>query len=197
MYTPTAGYSGPDSFTYNVNDGTNDSAPATASLTVIAPPPPGSTLTFAATHDAQVRSSTPTTNYGSLATVRLGGEGTTTTYRTYLKFDVSGLTGSVTGVKLRLFATDASSNVVHVLPVADTTWTEGAITWDSKPATGTPDAGSAAVPTLNGYNEITLSSSSVSGNGTVSFGLTIEGTNSAIFSSAEGANAPQLVVTHS
>jgi hypothetical protein len=86
---------------------------------------------------------------------------------------------------------------VHVLPVADTSWSEGAITWDSKPPTGTPDSGSAAVPTLNGYNEITLSPSSVSGNGTVSFGLTIEGTNSAIFSSAEGANAPQLVVTQS
>jgi hypothetical protein len=110
---------------------------------------------------------------------------------------VTGLTGPVASVKLRLFATDASPNIVHVLPVADTTWTEGLITWDNKPATGTPDAGSAAVPTLNGYNEITLSPSSVSGNGQVSFALTIEGTNSAIFSSSEGANAPQLVVTQS
>jgi uncharacterized repeat protein (TIGR02059 family) len=196
-YTPTAGYTGPDSFTYRVNDGTTDSTPATASLTINTAPPPGSTLTFAATHDAQVRSSAPTTNYGALATVRLGGEGTTTTYRTYLKFDVTGLTGSVTSAKLRLFATDASSNTVHVLPVADTSWTEGAITWNNKPATGTPEVGAASVPTLNAYNEITLSPTAVSGNGAVSFGLTIDGTNSAIFSSSEGANAPQLVLTQS
>ena len=124
-------------------------------------------------------------------------EGTTTTYRSYLKFNVSGLTGSVTGVKLRLFATDASSNTVHVLPVADTSWTEAAITWNNKPATGSPDAGAASVPTLNAYNEINLSPTAVSANGAVSFGLTIDGTNSAIFSSSEGANAPQLVVTHS
>ena len=33
-YTPTGNYNGPDSFTYKVNDGTDDSAPATATLTV-------------------------------------------------------------------------------------------------------------------------------------------------------------------
>ncbi|HMC71576.1 MAG TPA: Ig-like domain-containing protein, partial [Mycobacteriales bacterium] len=33
-YSPTAGYSGPDTFTYRVNDGTADSNTATVSLTV-------------------------------------------------------------------------------------------------------------------------------------------------------------------
>jgi uncharacterized repeat protein (TIGR02059 family) len=298
-FTPTAGYSGPDSFTYRVNDGTSDSAPATATLTVsgtdtsppvrgtptvngaslaigydepldpasepagsaysvlvggsprsvsavdvagsavtltlaspvvagetvtlsyavpatnpvqdlagndaaafsgvavtnTTPPPGGTPLTFTPTDDAQVRSSSATTNYGALVTIRTGGEGTTTTYRSYLKFDVSGLSGTVSAVKLRLFATDASPNIVHVFPVADTTWTEGAITWNNKPPMGAAEVGSAPVPTLNGYNEITLDPSAVGGNGVVSFGLTIDGTNSAIFSSTEGANAPQLVVT--
>ena len=36
-YTPAGGFSGADSFTYKVNDGTNDSAPATVSITVNAP----------------------------------------------------------------------------------------------------------------------------------------------------------------
>ena len=36
-YTPTAGYSGPDSFTYKANDGTADSNTVTVSLTVTAP----------------------------------------------------------------------------------------------------------------------------------------------------------------
>ena len=303
-YTPATGYSGPDSFTYKVNDGTTDSSPATATLTVTGGPdetpptrgsavvfgatlevtydepldtgsvpagtdfavavngsargvnavtitgstvtltlaspviasdsvtlgytpgaspiqdpagnaaasftdvavanqtqPPGpTTQTFTPSADAQVRSSTTTTNFGTLTTIRLGGEGTTTTYRTYLTFNVTGLTSSVTAVKLRLFATDASPNIVHVLPVADTSWIEsgaGGITWDNRPAMGSPEAGSGPVPTLTAYNDITLSPSSVSGNGVVSFGLTIDGTNSAIFSSKEGANAPQLVVTQS
>ena len=36
-YTPTGGYSGPDSFTYKANDGTADSNTVTVSLTVTAP----------------------------------------------------------------------------------------------------------------------------------------------------------------
>ncbi len=36
-YTPTAGYTGPDSFTFTVSDGSLTSAPATVSLTVTAP----------------------------------------------------------------------------------------------------------------------------------------------------------------
>ena len=39
-YTPTAGYSGSDSFTFKVNDGALDSSAATVSLTVNAAPPP-------------------------------------------------------------------------------------------------------------------------------------------------------------
>jgi hypothetical protein len=45
-YTPAAGYSGPDSFTYNANDGTDSSNTATVSITVTAdtePPPPPAT----------------------------------------------------------------------------------------------------------------------------------------------------------
>ena len=37
-YTPDAGEYGADSFTYRANDGTNDSAPATAHLTITRPP---------------------------------------------------------------------------------------------------------------------------------------------------------------
>ena len=38
-YTPAAGYSGPDSFTYTAREGTNDSVPATVSITVKPAPP--------------------------------------------------------------------------------------------------------------------------------------------------------------
>jgi subtilisin len=40
VYTPTAGYSGPDSFTYRVLDATSASAAVTVSITVAAAPPP-------------------------------------------------------------------------------------------------------------------------------------------------------------
>jgi Big-like domain-containing protein/subtilase family protein len=40
VYTPTAGYSGPDSFTYRALDATSPSAAVTVSITVAAAPPP-------------------------------------------------------------------------------------------------------------------------------------------------------------
>ena len=39
-YTPAPGYSGPDGFTFKVNDGVVDSSPATVSITVVAVNPP-------------------------------------------------------------------------------------------------------------------------------------------------------------
>ncbi len=39
-YTPNAGFTGTDSFTYVANDGANNSAAATVTITVSAPPPP-------------------------------------------------------------------------------------------------------------------------------------------------------------
>ncbi|HEU5329360.1 MAG TPA: Ig-like domain-containing protein, partial [Thermomicrobiales bacterium] len=38
VYTPASGYSGPDSFTFKVNDGAQDSTAATISITIAAPP---------------------------------------------------------------------------------------------------------------------------------------------------------------
>ena len=61
------------------------------------PPPPTGTGTFTPVADAHVKSSSPSTNYGTLDTLRLRNGGTTSdTYRSYLRFDVSGLSGAAT-----------------------------------------------------------------------------------------------------
>ncbi|HVW33756.1 MAG TPA: Ig-like domain-containing protein [Acidimicrobiia bacterium] len=52
-YTPAAGYSGPDSFTFKANDGTVDSNVATVSLTIGSPPPPPAAITFRSASSAQ------------------------------------------------------------------------------------------------------------------------------------------------
>lgn len=56
-YTPTAGYSGTDSFTYTATNGTGTSAPATVTITVGAPA--SQTITFAIP-GAQIFGTTPT-----------------------------------------------------------------------------------------------------------------------------------------
>ena len=199
VYTPTAGTFGPDSFTYTVSDGTLTSAPATASLTVTQAAA-NTTLTFTPIADSQVNSGNLNGNYGSLTTMKIREDAVLTnpTYRGYLKFSLSGVTGSVSSVKLRLFVTDASPNLESVFVVADNSWTETGITWTSAPSlTGLTAVGSSSAPTIGAYVEITLAPTTVSSaTTTLSLAIKSSGTDSAIFSTRESAtNKPQLAVT--
>ena len=55
-YTPTAGYSGPDSFTYRASDGTAFSAATTDSITVQPAPPLAPTVIFTASFNSSSNS---------------------------------------------------------------------------------------------------------------------------------------------
>lgn len=183
--------------TLTVDNATDPPDSATQSVTV------GSattgTLTFAPVADAQVKSTSPTTNYGTLTTVRTraGDAADPITYQSYIRFTVTGVTGrTVTGVTLRLFATDASPDGGRVYAV-DNNWSESTITWNLRPALPEPPLAPAGPAPLNAFREITLPVSSITGDGTYNFGLASNSTNSALYSSREGANPPQLVITTS
>ena len=301
-YTPAAGYSGPDSFTYRTNDGTTSSSPATATLTVLSgpdttapvrgatavngasltiaynealdtgsqpaaadytvlvngsartvdsavvagsgvtltlaspvistntvtlsytpgsnpvqdvagndaasfsgiavtngtPPPGPTTQTFVPVADGQVKSSSANTNYGADTTFRLREETGGVIYHSYVRFSVTGLSGPATSVKLRLFVTDKSNAPANVHSVANG-WIEtgaGSLTWNNRPVIGGTALGGGAPTTVGQWLEIDLGTAGITANGTYSFGIVATSTDSAIFSSREGSNPPQLVVSH-
>ena len=147
--------------------------------------------TFPAVADAQVKSTLPDTNYGTLTSLRARAANPDA-YRSFLKFAVSGASGSILSAKLWLFVTDPSPTGGDVYYVGNT-WTETGITWTNAPAlTGAPIAqvGNAA----NGAWVSVDVTPVVSGNGTYAFGISSLSTNSVIYSSREGANPPVLVV---
>jgi trimeric autotransporter adhesin len=146
--------------------------------------------------DAQVKSSSATTNYGTLSSLRLrqGTSPTDSFYHSYLTFTVSGLSGSVTAAKLRLFVTDASDDGGSVFKVDPAGWTEPGVTWNNAPALVTPIASVGATSAIGAWTEVGLGSL-ITGNGTYSVGLSSASSNSAIYDSREGTNKPQLVVT--
>jgi PKD repeat protein len=153
----------------------------------------GPTLTFTPTDDAFVRSNFPDENTGSLDNLRSFKK--TAETDSYLKFTVSAVTGSVTSAKLRLYVVDASANAGTLYSVADTSWSESAITWNTKPPASGP-IGPAGKATLGTWIEIDLGSA-ISGNGTYSLALVGTYSDAAWFSSKEGAHSPQLVVAQS
>jgi len=182
-----------------IRDVAGNDAASFSAVTVTNNTPPtggGGTTTFTAVEDAQVKSSSATTNYGSATTMRLREESGGTTYQSYLKFNVSGLSGTVTSVKLRLFVTDAGPDSGHVHAVPST-WSESTLDWNNRPVIGGPELGSVGASTVGQYIEFDLGSSALgAGNGTYSFGIRTTSTNSVIFNTSEAAtNRPQLVVT--
>jgi len=158
-------------------------------------------LTFNPVADAKVATSNSAANYGTLATMKIReGDGSTTnpTYHGYLKFSVSGVTGSVGSVKLRLYVTDASVATESIFVISDNSWTETGITYNNAPLipTGTP-AGSVTAPAAGAYIDITLDPTTVSSSTTtLSLAVKSSAGDSLIFSSREDpTNKPQLVVT--
>jgi PKD repeat protein len=194
---PSFTYTSPGTYTVRlaVADGTaSDEEVKTGYVTVGSGGPPPGTQTFAPVADAQVKNTSPSKNYGTLTSLRLRNGGTSSdTYRSYLKFDVSGLGGPAASAKLRLFVTDSSPDGGSVFGVSSA-WTETGITWANAPAIGGTSLASAGATTNGTWVDFDVTPA-VSGNGEVSFALTTTSSNSSYYTSREGtANRPQLVV---
>ncbi len=188
-YTSTGGYTGPDSFTYRANDGSLNSPTATVTATVSSGG--GGTFTFTATADAYVDSSQASLNFGISNTIRVDAS---PTLRSYLTFNITGLTGTVSSVSLRVFANSSQSVGYSVFSVADTSWGETAINFSNAPALGSA-TGSSGPTTAGTWTTVNVTPL-VTGNGTISIALTTTSpTNLNLASRETGANAPQLVIT--
>jgi chitodextrinase len=180
-------------YTYTVKavDGAGNQSAASAGATVTTPAAP-STLTFAPTADTFVAQDFVTTNYGALTSLQVDNS---PVKHIYVKFTVSGVgSRAVTGAKLRLFCVDPSTAGGDFYRVADSTWTEGTITWNTAPVGDAVAIVSLGAVTTGTWYEVDLSSL-ITGDGTYSLEVTSPSTNGADYSSKEGSNGPQLVLT--
>jgi hypothetical protein len=147
-------------------------------------------LTFTPVADAYVYQSSPTNNYGTSNLLRADGS---PIMRSYLRFNIQGITGTVTRVTLRVYANSASSSGYHIGEVTSNTWTESTINYNNAPAIGGSigTSGSFAAGT---WTTVDITSR-VTGNGTINLGLyTTSSTAISLNSRQASANAPQLVI---
>ena len=117
---------------------------------------------------------------------------------TYLRFDLQGLSGSVSKATLQLHAASSSLFGFDVYALADTGWQESTLTWNNAPPfTDAVTARSGAV-SANSWVSVDVTSL-VHGNGSVGFVLTSNDPLGFYLDSRERgtATAPQLQVTTS
>jgi len=153
---------------------------------------PVSSLTFLPVEDAYIASGSPTTNYGSATTLQVDNS---PIKHFLLKFDVSGLNGQqIASAKLRFYNVDPSSKGGDFYAVSDTSWQEETITWNNAPAALTNLLASLGSVSANNWYEIDITSL-IAGDGTYSLRISSTSSDGADYSSKEGANPPQLVIT--
>jgi hypothetical protein len=150
----------------------------------------GTTFTYAPLADSYVNAGSPTTNTGSLTTLRADGS---PDLHSYLRFDVQGLSGTVTRATLRVFANSASSLGCTVSSVDDNTWGESTINYNNAPPLGSA-LGSSGSFGAGAWISIDVTAY-LTGNGTYNLALTTPSSTAISLASSEaGVNAPQLII---
>ena len=113
--------------------------------------------------------------------------------RSYLRFNLQGLNGSVSRATLRIFANSSSTSGISIRGVSDNTWTESAIYYNNAPPIGSVIGSSNSV-SAGTWISIDITSY-ITGNGTYNLALTTSGSTAISLASRQaGANAPQLIV---
>jgi chitodextrinase len=187
---------GGTTYTYTVKatDTSGNQSAASNSATVTTPS--GGPRVFVPTEDAYVRSDQAASNFGSATTLQVDGS---PAKNFLMKFNVSGVgSKSVTNATLRLYCVDPSAGSGgSFASVSTNSWSESTVTWNNKPALGSPfvSLGKVSTGTWYSVNVTNL----VHGDGTVSIGVTSTSSDGADYTSSEGSAGfrPELVVTTS
>lgn len=146
-------------------------------------------FTFNPVADAYVNESSSATNYGTATSLRADAS---PVVRSYLRFNVQGLSGTVTRATLRLFTNSSSSTGYEVRNVPDTSWGELTINYANAPSFDAVTATSG--PFATGVWTTVDITPLISSNGTYNFALTTTNITAFSLASRESVNAPQLII---
>ncbi|MDZ7268055.1 MAG: Ig-like domain-containing protein [candidate division KSB1 bacterium] len=195
-YTPAAGFSGNDTFTYTVRD--NEGALsnlATVSITVSAAPRGFTFLPVADTHVVQTQ---PTANFGTAPDLRSQRKNSASLLA-YLKFQVTGLQETIQRAHLRLYVTNGAGDTGTLYSASNnyagsnTPWQETGLTWNNADKNGMAIASTPTAIVSDNWIELEVSSH-VMAEGTYSFSFINSTSQVDVFSAREGSHPLELIV---
>jgi len=174
-------------FELRVSDGSVWSAPDFCLVQVTA-----GSLAFEPVADTYVDESNPDSNFGSADTLLVDND--PATYKTYLRFAVSGIEGEVLSARLELYCTDPG-DPGQIVTSSDTSWSEDGPTWNNPLVEDGSTAGSLDASTTGWVSaDVTPA---VTGDGPLTLIIRPTGGGGADFHSRENSNPPRLVVSYS
>jgi len=168
---------------------------AGALIALTAPSASAATVTLTPTADTRVQSNTASTNYGTSSTL---GVDASEVQQTFIKFDLTGISGTITSAKLRLHTknvagANSSSGGTWKL-MSNTSWSETGVTYNNRPAIDGATLGSIGSVAINTWYEIDVTGK-IPASGVISIGGLSTSSDGADFDSRETSLDPQLVIT--
>ncbi|HLO27711.1 MAG TPA: DNRLRE domain-containing protein [Anaerolineales bacterium] len=151
------------------------------------------TLTFTPDADAYVKQSSPSTNYGIASSLQVNGA-SNPDIESFLRFTVTGVSGTVQNARLRLYTTTNGTRNGPAVYATEAAWAETGLNWNNRPARTSQAADNKGTLRTNAWVEYDVTPL-VTGNGTISFVLAADSSDGVRFSSRQGKQPPQLVIT--
>ena len=146
--------------------------------------------TFTPVADAFVSSSKPKTNYGTAQRLKMDRSPVLTTY---VRFNLSNLTGSITRATLQVYSRTSSSVGFDVRAVANNVWAEKSITYANAPAFSSTSSGLSGSVKSGTWTTLDVTSL-ITRNGAVSIALTTPSMSEVDVDSRQGTRSPKLTV---
>jgi hypothetical protein len=142
--------------------------------------------------DTSVDSQSPSSNYGTDVELEVDGSPTKITY---LRFDVTGLNGTVQSARLSFDCVNDGPFGGTIHSVSDNSWDENTITFDTRPDIDGPALDTVGAVAVGDIVEFDVTPS-VGGNGIYSFAIVPDSTKRVKYRSREDSiNPPALIIT--
>jgi hypothetical protein len=142
--------------------------------------------------DTSVNSGSPSSNYGTDLTLQVDGSPTKITY---LRYGVTGLTGTVQSARLSFECVNNGSAGGTIHAISDNSWDENTVTFDTRPVVDGAILDTVGAVAVGDIVEFDVTPA-VGGNGVYSFAIVPDSTNRVEYRSREDStNQPVLVIT--